>query len=76
VGALRESLEIRRAGLPAGHWLIGNTASLLGECLLADGKREEAIALLQEGYAILRAARGENDPRTLEAKGRLPSGGP
>ena len=69
--ALRESLDLRRAGLPAGHWLIGNSASLLGECLVKAGKLDEGQRYLREGYETLRAARGEADPRTLEAKARL-----
>jgi hypothetical protein len=69
--ALRESLDLRRAGLPPEHWLIGNSASLLGECLVRMGKKEEGKRLLEEGYRILRAARGEDDPRTREAKERL-----
>ena len=30
---LRESLAIRREALPGGHWLVGETESLLGDCL-------------------------------------------
>ncbi len=69
--ALRQSLELRRAGLPAGHWLIGNSASLLGACLRTEGRGEEARRYLEEGYETLRAARGEEDRRTREARIRL-----
>jgi tetratricopeptide (TPR) repeat protein len=51
---LNECLSIRRAILPDGHWLIGNTMSMLGECLTAQRRYEDAESLVLDGYRTLR----------------------
>ena len=68
---VEKALGDRQALLPPGHYLVAQAESLLGECLLVEGRREQAIPLLQQGYDGLRAARGAQDFRTQEAWGRL-----
>lgn len=67
----REALDIRRGHLHAGHWRLAESKSLLGACLLALGRREEAEVLLDSGWRELRRARGEEDPEVLAARERL-----
>jgi len=50
--ALRECLDIRQKYLP-GHWLVGNTQSVLGECLAAQRRFDEAEQLLLDGYQAM-----------------------
>jgi hypothetical protein len=53
---LREAWRIRREKLLAGDWRTANAQSLLGECLAAMGKYEEAEPLLLDGYHALHAS--------------------
>jgi hypothetical protein len=70
--SLRESLAVRREALPAGHWLIASSQSILGEHLVRHPRRfAEAEPLLRGGYEGLRAALGASDPRTRTALTRL-----
>ncbi|MCG3125441.1 MAG: Serine/threonine-protein kinase PknD [Phycisphaerae bacterium] len=66
---LRECLEVRRGIMPAGHWAVGNAASLLGGCLTALGRYDEAEPLLVEGVATLEQA--GDQPRWVQAIERL-----
>lgn len=68
---LRESLELRRAALPPGHWMIASSESVLGACLTAEGRYPEAEALLLRAHAGLETTRGRDHPRTAEARKRL-----
>jgi serine/threonine protein kinase/Flp pilus assembly protein TadD len=68
---VRDALDARRAQLPEGHVLLGSTESLLGACLAALGRRAEAERLLVSGYRVVRADRGDADPRTADARERL-----
>lgn len=53
--------------VPSGD---GST-SALGGCLAALKRYDEAEPLLSEGYATLKAKRGDADPRTQQALARL-----
>ena len=55
----REARAIYEASLPPGHWRIAWAASHLGRALAAEGRFEEAEALLLEAYPILREQQGE-----------------
>ncbi len=68
---LRTSLGSRRAMLPPEHWLLGSGESLLGGCLGKLGRDAEALPLLRDGYDRMRAALGDDHPRTEEARSRL-----
>ena len=68
---VRDALTRRRQALPQGHWLIANTESLLGECLLAQGRTAEARPLLESSYEKLLADRGPDHERTRDARRRL-----
>jgi hypothetical protein len=68
---LRESLALRRAALPAGHWLISSSESVLGACLTAERRYPEAEALLLRAHAGLETSRGGDHDRTVEARRRL-----
>jgi eukaryotic-like serine/threonine-protein kinase len=70
-GLLRESLAVRRATLPTGHWLTASAESVLGDCLSDRGRLGEAEPLLLSGYEGLLAATGPDHPRTREAADRL-----
>jgi hypothetical protein len=67
---LRESLALRRQALPAGHWLIASSQSVLGACLTAERRYAEAEALLLRAQAALAESRGNGEP-TLDARRRL-----
>ena len=62
---------MRKKVLPAGHWLIANTESVLGGCLTAQRRYQEAEDLLVPAYARLLADRGEAHERTRDARQRL-----
>ena len=55
---VRECLEIRRAS-EADDRMTANTESLLGGCLTALGRYEEAESLLVESYARIKSTEGE-----------------
>jgi tetratricopeptide (TPR) repeat protein len=67
---LRDALAIRRAKLP-GNWLTANTASVLGGCLVALERFDEAEALLVESLPAIEAALGPRDFRSRDARERL-----
>jgi serine/threonine protein kinase/tetratricopeptide (TPR) repeat protein len=54
---LRESLVVRERQLPAGHWSIASTQSLLGQALAVQRKSSEAEPLLHAGYDGLLASK-------------------
>ncbi|MBN2562642.1 MAG: serine/threonine protein kinase [Phycisphaerae bacterium] len=70
-GVLREALEIRRNALSGGHWLIATAESLLGGALTAQGRYEDAEALLLRSHPIIRDRRGEEDSRAVAALERI-----
>ena len=67
----REALQMLRKALPAGHWRIADGESVLGGVLTAQRRFEEAEPLLTLSYPIMKAKRGERDPRTQKAVDRL-----
>ncbi|MEX2271797.1 MAG: serine/threonine-protein kinase [Vicinamibacterales bacterium] len=68
---IREGLMLRRAMMPPDHWLIANTESILGECLMVRGRVKEAEPLLVWSYQRLLANRGPAHERTRDARARL-----
>jgi len=57
--------------LPATHWWYGEARSLLGASLRAQGRPDEARALLEEGAATIRAHLGPTARETRRADARL-----
>ena len=68
---LRESLELRRRALPAGHWLIASSEGVLGDCLAKRGRFAEAETLLLRSLEQLAGSMGEDHERAVEARRRL-----
>lgn len=68
---IRFALEAREAALPAGHWLIMSTRSLLGRCLIGESRFAEAEKLLLESYQFFVTERGADDEKTVEVKDSL-----
>jgi tetratricopeptide (TPR) repeat protein len=68
---LRDGLQSRRDRLPAGSQLTANIESLLGGCLAAQGRYDEAEPLLLHAHADLRAARDTPPSRLRRARERL-----
>lgn len=68
---VREALTLRQVSLPDGHWQIAEARSLLGACLSALGRYDEAEPLLIEGHAGISAIRGEHDRLARGAFERL-----
>jgi len=68
---LREALAIREKVLVAGDWQLGEARILLGECLAALHRPDEAKPLLGEGRDLLVAARGEEDRLAVRAADAL-----
>lgn len=64
---IRESLELRRKVLPDDHWLIANSQSVLGNCLVKLGQFSESETLLLTSYSNLKKTLGEEHERTGEA---------
>jgi eukaryotic-like serine/threonine-protein kinase len=55
---LRKAVTIRERAYPAGNWRIGEAKGLLGECLTALGRYEEAEALLLDARRLLKEGPG------------------
>jgi eukaryotic-like serine/threonine-protein kinase len=68
---VREAMALRRASLPAGHWLLAAASSALGEVLAMGGKFAEAERTLLEAEKSLVAARGETATVTKLTRERL-----
>jgi eukaryotic-like serine/threonine-protein kinase len=68
---LRECLDARRKVLPANHWLIANTKSVLGGCLTELGEFAEAEQLVLDGYETLKTIYGKKHWRAKKALGRV-----
>jgi serine/threonine-protein kinase len=67
----RESLAILHKRKWFDHWKTAHTESLLGSCLTALGRYDEAETLLQTSYSALKRLRGDNDRYTQESLRRL-----
>ncbi len=68
---LRVCLLTRQKELPAEHWLIADTRSLLGEAVAGQGRFDEAEPLLLDGYAGLKTDREAPLERKREAALRI-----
>jgi len=68
---LREGLTIYRSSMEKGHWQIARVESVLGGCLVALQRFEEAELLLLESYRTLKAKRGDKDKHTQQALNRM-----
>jgi tetratricopeptide (TPR) repeat protein len=68
---LREALAMRRAVLPPGHPHIAQAEQLVGAAILARHRYVEAEKYLLPSHDQLRAAYGDDDPRTQVARSRL-----
>lgn len=68
---IEHALESLRASKPEGDWLIADAESVLGYCLLVQGRHQEAEAYLLTSYRTIRDARGEEDPVTRKARERI-----
>lgn len=69
--AFRECLAIRKSKLPEGHWAIFNTRSLLGGCLAASQRFEEAEPMLLGAYEGLLLGLGPDHGRTKQTGMRI-----
>lgn len=69
--ALREAYDVRRGGLPPGHWEVAATALDLGRALDGIGRMEEAERYLEESHSTLLTEFGAEDPRTVQARDAL-----
>ncbi len=67
---LREALAIRQSKIP-GHWAASATASLLGVCLMAQQRYQEAGPLLIESAARLEEWRNTRPREAAEAQANL-----
>jgi eukaryotic-like serine/threonine-protein kinase len=67
----RKALEIREHTYPAGNWRIGEAKGLLGECLTAMGRYDEAEALLLDAHRLLKAGPGWEGEQAQATRLRL-----
>jgi len=68
---LRVCLLTRQKELPAEHWLIADTRSLLGEAVAGQRRFDEAEPLLLDAYAGLNAGREAPPANKREAAARI-----
>ena len=52
-------------------WRVSDAESVLGGCLAAMGRFDEAEPLLSQSYPVIRAVKGSNARQTMEALARL-----
>ncbi|MDL1879083.1 tetratricopeptide repeat protein, partial [Cytophagia bacterium CHB2] len=67
----RKGLQIFRDSMAAGHWQVARAESVLGGCLLALHKFDEAEPLLLSGYETLKVKRGDDDALTRRTRALL-----
>ena len=65
--------ETKAVELPDDHWRVGMTKTLLGATLRWQGREEEAMGLMVEGVATIRAHLGPDAPETRRAEVLLAS---
>ena len=69
---LRECLSIRSSRHSSSDdWRTAHAESVLGECLTALGRYEEAEPLLLKSYLVIRTQKGETDVHTRDAARRI-----
>jgi serine/threonine-protein kinase len=69
--ALKRSLELRRRFLPATHWAIASSETVLGAHYIEVGRYAEAERLLLGGYRRIAEARGASSQIALTVARRL-----
>jgi serine/threonine-protein kinase len=68
---VREGLRIFEAVHPSGHFQIDMARAMLGECLAARGRYEEAETLVVGGYDALRRSLGDRAGVTRRARAQV-----
>jgi serine/threonine-protein kinase len=68
---LREAVRLRTNSLPKEHFWVALANDALGECLMNQGRYDEAEPLLLQSYENLKSSQGTNNPRTRLALQRL-----
>jgi serine/threonine-protein kinase len=68
---LRNALAVRAKALKPGHTATAASQGLVGECLTAQKRFEEAEPLLLESHTAIEKALSARDPRTQSARERL-----
>jgi len=68
---LPRALRTRRTLFGDRHWLVANTASVLGGCLVGQQRFSEAEPLLLDSYRILLADGGPDHEKTRDAARRV-----
>jgi serine/threonine-protein kinase len=75
VPMLSEAIRVATRTLPQGHRFPAQIQGMLGQALLAAGRRGEGIQALQTALPVLREAYGEEDPRVVAAQQALTTAG-
>ena len=68
---LQEGLRIQIESLPKGHWAISDTESIIGACLAALDRYEEAEPYVLRGYSGLEGGLGETHRLTIDGLHRI-----
>ena len=68
---IRQAIQIFEDAWPKDHWRQANARGILGACLMAAGRHEQAEPLMREAYKTLLAKKGPEATYTSEAKDRL-----
>lgn len=68
---LRDVASIRERAFGPDHWLVNNTKSLLGECLMEQGRVDEAAELLEAAHVALVANSATPPARIEESAKRI-----
>jgi serine/threonine-protein kinase len=68
---LRETLDLAARLLPEKHWRRGEIESIVGACLRAIGKKDDAMPLLRSGLEKLNSGLGAEHRLTVKALQRL-----
>jgi tetratricopeptide (TPR) repeat protein len=67
----RKAFEARAAVYGGEHYLTATSESIYGACLVSSGRVTRSRTHLAHAYRMLKAARGEEDARTRDARIRL-----
>ena len=67
---LREVLAVREKNMGVDNWLLHNTRSVLGECLLLGGDDEAAKPLILEAHTALTSIPSTPKQRLLDSENR------
>lgn len=69
--AFEECFQLRRATLPADHWLISTVEGFMGYALALSGRVDEGVARMSASHAALAEKLGHDHAQTKEALERL-----